>query len=261
MQSKAANDRSQVVELVNQEAQGPALILCEHASAAIPDCYADLGLAAEDRYSHAVWDPGARGLAIKLAEALDAPMIASRVSRLVYDCNRPPESAGAISAQSEMIVVPGNANLTPAQREARLEQVYRPFCQAVSQLIAQREQLGLSTALITVHSFTPFYYGQARAVEIGILHDSDSRLADAMLTEAHHLPHRRIERNQPYGPADGVTHSLKIHGIAHGLANVMIEVRNDLITNENQEDTLATELLTLMQPYWRTAAPREARHA
>ena len=31
-----------------------------------------------------------RALSLRLAEALHAPAVASRVSRLVYDCNRPP---------------------------------------------------------------------------------------------------------------------------------------------------------------------------
>jgi predicted N-formylglutamate amidohydrolase len=261
MQSKAQNDPLEVVELVNQEAGGPALILCEHASAEIPARFNDLGLAPEDRYSHAVWDPGARSVALKLAEALESPMIACKVSRLVYDCNRPPGAPGAIAAQSELISVPGNANLSQAQLDERQMQVYQPFCSAVTALIEQRARRGLTTALITVHSFTPTYYGQARPVEIGILHDSDQRMADVMLTEAGRLPHRRVERNQPYGPADGVTHSLKIHGIAHGLANVMIEIRNDLITNQQEEEALANEVLTLMQPYWQATAKPEARHA
>ena len=92
------------------------------------------------------------------------------------------------------------------------------------------------------------YYGQQRAVEIGILHDDDAAMADAMLASAQALPHRRVERNQPYGPQDGVTHSLKIHGLAHGLANVMIEVRNDLLCTPEDEAAIAEELLTLIRP-------------
>ena len=81
-------------------------------------------------------------------------------------------------------------------------------------------------AVVTVHSFTPVHFGEPRAVELGILDDEDSRLADRMLVRAGALPHRRVARNEPYGPDDGVMHSLKLHALSRGLANVMIDVRN-----------------------------------
>ena len=77
--------------------------------------------------SHAAWDPGARELSLRLAEALQAPAVASRVSRLVYDCNRPPEAPGAIPEQSERIIVPGNVDLDREARVARIRMVYEPF--------------------------------------------------------------------------------------------------------------------------------------
>jgi len=69
-----------------------------------------------------------------------------------------------------------------------------------------------------------------------------------MLSNAQKLEHRRIARNTPYGPEDGVTHSLKLHGIANNLPNVMIEVRNDLLASAQDETAMAEELLTLIRP-------------
>jgi predicted N-formylglutamate amidohydrolase len=240
--------RCEAYEVFNGTGRGGALILCEHASHRIPHRYGDLGLAETDRQSHAAWDPGALALAKALSDALESPLIASRISRLVYDCNRPPEAASAMPAKSELIEVPGNVDLTDAQRAERTHTVYQPFITAVSRMIEARSAEGLPTALITIHSFTPVYYGTPRAVEIGILHDSDSRLADAMLAQAPALSQRRVERNEPYGPADGVTHSLRIHGLENGLANVMIEVRNDLLRTAQEEAQMADELLTLLRP-------------
>lgn len=241
-------DDSDVVEAIDIAADGPVLILCEHASNHIPARYAGLGLTEDARQSHAAWDPGARAVALHLARALAAPMLAARISRLVYDCNRPPEAESAMPERSEVIEVPGNRGLSPAQRGERVAQVYDPFCAAVSQVIAARKAAGRATALVTVHSFTPVWYGRARTCEIGILHDSDRRLADAMLAEAHRLPQRVIRRNDPYGPEDGVTHSLKIHGIAHGLPNVMIEIRNDLLQDAAAQAGMAEEVLMLLRP-------------
>ncbi|UWQ38165.1 N-formylglutamate amidohydrolase [Leisingera aquaemixtae] len=248
MRESDSHALGEAVEVVNREGTSPVLLLCEHASSNIPARYNGLGLRDEDRLSHAAWDPGARAVALHMAQALDAPLVASRVSRLVYDCNRPPEAASAMPEKSELVAVPGNFGLSEAERQERADTVYVPFCTTVTEVIEARKKAGLQTVLVTMHSFTPVYFGKQRDVEIGILHDADSRLADAMLAEAPALPHRRVERNEPYGPADGVTHSLKLHGLAHGLANVMIEIRNDLVATPDQEEAMAQEMLTLLRP-------------
>ncbi|MEI4260643.1 N-formylglutamate amidohydrolase [Roseovarius sp. D0-M9] len=237
-----------VVEVLGPDAAGPALILCEHASHRVPAEYGGLGLTDEAAISHAAWDPGARALALHLMDCLDGTLVASTVSRLVYDCNRPPEAASAMPAKSEMIEVPGNAGLSAAQRAARTDAIYRPFCEAVTAQVTARAARTQPTALITVHSFTPVYYGAPRETEIGVLHDADTALADAMLKAGAKLPHRAIHRNRPYGPEDGVTHSLKIHGLAHGLPNVMIEVRNDLLQTPDQIAAIGDELCGMIRP-------------
>ncbi|HLW26384.1 MAG TPA: N-formylglutamate amidohydrolase [Kiloniellales bacterium] len=239
---------SESVEICNRTGSGPLLLLCEHASHEIPERYKGLGLDPAHALSHAAWDPGARAVALKLSHALNSPLVASRVSRLVYDCNRPPHSRGAMPERSEVVEVPGNRDLTPDQREERIASVYRPFCDAVSRVLAERKARGLSTLLVTVHSFTPVFHGKPREVELGILHDSDSRLADIILAQADRLPHRNIQRNAPYTPEDEVTHSLKLHGIENGLLNVMIEMRNDLLRTPEEEAAMAEELLQLIRP-------------
>ncbi|MEW2915264.1 N-formylglutamate amidohydrolase [Leisingera sp. JC11] len=248
MHGSDSHTQGDAVEVVNRNGTSPVLLLCEHASSNIPARYDGLGLREADRLSHAVWDPGARAVALHMSNALNAPVVASRVSRLVYDCNRPPEAASAMPEKSELVEVPGNFRLSAEDRQERVDTVYVPFCRTVSEVIQARKDAGQETILVTMHSFTPVYFGQHRAVEIGILHDDDSRLADAMLAAAPALPHRRVERNEPYGPADGVTHSLKLHGLAHGLANVMIEIRNDLVATPEQEEAMAEEMLTLLRP-------------
>ncbi|WP_170388108.1 N-formylglutamate amidohydrolase [Ruegeria atlantica] len=242
------------VEILNGMGQGRVVLLCEHACHRIPAVYDGLGLTEADSLSHAAWDPGARSLSIELSRALDAPIVASTVSRLVYDCNRPPEAPSAMPERSEQIVVPGNAGLTQSQRDDRTTAVYEPFCAAVANVLDGR---GPETVVVTVHSFTPVYFGQNRTVELGLLHDEDSRLVDAMLDHVGRLPHRRIERNEPYGPADGVTHSLRLHALSRGLPNVMLEVRNDLLRTDEQIAVMADEILALLQPALNDIAIRE----
>ncbi len=232
-----------VVEFVNPSGAGRVVLVCEHASNFIPTQYANLGLDAPAIASHIAWDPGAMAVARGMAALLDAPLVAQRISRLVYDCNRPPEARDAMPARSEAFSVPGNADLSAADRAARVEAVYVPFREALGACIGRRIAGGRPPALVTVHSFTPVYNGVPRALDLGILHDADARLADAMLGAC---DDPQVRRNEPYGPRDGVTHTLRVHALAHGLLNVMIEIRNDLIADAASQNAMAARLAALV---------------
>ncbi len=224
--------------LVNAAGPSQVVVVCEHASDRIPDVFGDLGLDPVARSSHIAWDPGALVVAMDLAAILDAKMVHSTVSRLVYDCNRPPEAPDSIPARSEHYDVPGNQNLDAASRRDRARLAYHPFREMLSKTLAGTQ----NPVIVTIHSFTPTYFGKARATEVGILHDEDSRLADEMLKHSADHLHGLVERNQPYGPTDGVTHTLKEHGLTNGHLNVMIEIRNDLISTAQQQAGMALAL-------------------
>jgi predicted N-formylglutamate amidohydrolase len=227
--------------------RSPVLLVCEHASNTLPAYFGNLGLSEEALSSHIAWDPGALAVARAMSQSLDATLVYQRFSRLIYDCNRPPDSPGAMPETSEIYAVPGNRNLTAGERRARTEELYVPFHDAVRALIGERRARGQDSVIVTIHSFTPVYNGRQRAVELGILHDADSRLADRMLAAAADAPLYRTERNEPYGPEDGVTHTLVLHGIANGLRNVMIEVRNDLVADDAGQGVMADYLAGLLQ--------------
>ena len=234
------------VALENVVARGRAIIVCEHASRRMPEALGTLGLSAEALSSHIAWDPGALAVARLLATSLDATLVHQRFSRLVYDCNRPPCSPAAMPEKSEVYDIPGNRELDQAARDARTAALYEPFRTALARLVRARMAEGRAPVVVTVHSFTPVYFGRPRDVEIGILHDADSRLADAMLAAAARDGGYAVRRNEPYGPEDGVTHTLKEHGLVNGLANVMIEVRNDLVRDEAGERAVADYLAGLL---------------
>ena len=223
---------------VNPMGKSPIVLVCEHATNFIPASFDALGLSDADQKSHAAWDLGAMSVARCLSKILDAPLIASSVSRLVYDCNRPPTATDAMPARSEVIDIPGNRNLSQAERAARTEVYYRPFQAALGAVIRQITK----PIIVTVHSFTPVFHGELRSVEIGVLHDSDARLADALLSIAHQHPGAVVRRNEPYGPEHGVTHTLQEHAIEDGRLNVMLEIRNDLIATPEQQIKMSTTL-------------------
>ncbi len=226
-------------ETINPDGGSVVLLVCEHASKHIPASLNNLGLDAQTANSHVAWDPGALAVSKHLSATLDASLIAATVSRLVYDCNRPPEAAGAMPAKSEIFPIAGNQNIPAEEKAARVAEIYMPFSNAISDEIAARADAGRTTVLVTIHSFTPIYFGETRKVELGILHDQDATLADAMLAIPSTM---EVQRNQPYGPDDGVTHTLKLHALPNGLLNVMIEIRNDLIATDDDQKRVANEL-------------------
>lgn len=215
-------------------------IICEHASNHIPASLNGLGLSGEIAQSHIAWDPGALGVAKALAERTQSLLIAGRISRLVYDCNRPPDAPSAIPERSEIYDIPGNRGLSPAQRAARIEGVFQPFSDAVTAQIAMHRTALQS--MVTIHSFTPVFFDNPREVEVGILHGQDTRLAEAMMANRPTASGHDIRLNEPYAAKDGVAHTLDEHGARNGLPNVMIEIRNDLIQTPQAQAEMAALL-------------------
>ena len=228
--------------IVSGEGRSPVLLVCEHAGRLIPEAFGTLGLVSADFQRHIAWDIGAEGVARRLSALLDATLVLQPYSRLLYDCNRPPEAADAIPLTSEGTPIPGNEGLTRQQRDERVERFYRPFHAAIERTIEERSSRELDTVLVTIHSFTPVYHGVERHLHIGILHDTDSRLADLLLRIMGSEEDIVVRRNEPYGPEDGVTHTLRLHALPRGLLNVMIEIRNDLIAEEARQEAWAHRL-------------------
>ena len=223
------------------------VLVCEHASKTMPKALGTLGLDQAALESHIAWDIGALGVAERLSDLLDASLVTQRFSRLAYDCNRPPDSADAYPERSEVFDVPGNRGLDQAERSRRAAALYVPFHKAVDTLLDERLAQGRTVVLVTVHSFTPVYFGRQRDGLLGILHDTDSRLADALLDAAAQARMEGVSRNYPYGPEDGVTHTLKRHGLTRHIANVMLEIRNDLISGEAGQSVWADRIADLLR--------------
>ena len=105
----------------NAQGKAPLLLLCDHASKAIPKALGDLGISDEELSRHIGWDIGGLDAAIELSQALDAPLLASGYSRLVIDCNRWPGGEGSTPEISDGTPVPANRGLTKEQVDARAE--------------------------------------------------------------------------------------------------------------------------------------------
>jgi len=249
------------VSVFNRNGQARLLLVCEHASNFIPAKYENLQLADGVLHSHAALDIGAFDLARAISRLLDAPLVSTTVSRLVYDCNRAFNAMGAIPEESEVFRIPGNQNLSDAEAMERFKNYYLPFEKAISDRLDQFTEPPL---FVTIHSFTPVYHGETRGVDIGIVCDQDSRLMDQMVQLAPQRTELCVEPNQPYGPEDGVTHTLSLHGKKNALLNVMIEVKNDLLDSVEKCQEMALTLATIISrsaTYFGYRIPLRSDHA
>ena len=218
------------VRTFNAGGRSPFVILCDHASNRIPAEYGNLGLTPVERLRHIAWDPGALAVSQQLSEALDAPVVASTVSRLVVDCNRWHDAPDLIPALSESTVIPGNAGIDAAEKAQRIARYHTPFHAAIEALLDARAAEGMETILVAMHSFTPVYREVWRPWPIGVIHGVDTGFTTAFrdaLAEAE--PSLNIGWNEPYAALNGVTFTLEHHGDGRGLQSTMIEIRHDEI--------------------------------
>jgi predicted N-formylglutamate amidohydrolase len=232
---------------VNDGGRSPLFLVCEHAGRKIPKSLNSLGLPAHEFERHIAYDIGAEQVARGLCERLDAPLVLQRYSRLVYDCNRPPEAAGAIPVLSELTEIPGNRGLSEAQKLLRIREIYDPFHAQVGRLIDLRLNARQPVIFITIHSFTPVFKGIARKVDVGLLFDRDRRFTDRIAPLLQAAGRLELRYNEPYGPADGVCHTLNVHAGVRGLPYSMIEIRNDLIANESGQVEWADRLADVLR--------------
>lgn len=223
-----------VFTVCNATGRAPLVLVCDHASNSVPAALDQLGLGAAELSQHIAWDIGAARVTRWLAQQLDAPAVLAGYSRLVIDCNRAPGDPDSIVEVSDGIAVPGNRALDDLQAEARLNTVFWPYHHAITQALSYRWRHGHGQvpALIAIHSFTPVMNGYARPWHIGVLWNRDPRLAEPLLAWLRLQGELCVGDNQPYsGRETGFT--MDTHGGAAGLPHIEIEIRQDLLADED----------------------------
>ncbi|MEP9401087.1 N-formylglutamate amidohydrolase [Sphingomonas silueang] len=197
------------------------LLLCDHASAAVPD---DVAIPPELLALHVGVDLGADPLTRALARAIDAPAILGTVSRLVIDLHRESDHPALIPAVSDGHAIPGNRTADRADRIARFHAPYHAAIRA--QVRRDRPSL-----IVAIHSFTPRLatVGIDRPWHAGILYGRDDRAARIAIDR---LRGQGIETgdNEPYS-GRLLNATLNRHALAQGIASLSVEVRNDLIAD------------------------------
>ena len=241
-----AGDEPAPVTVDNPDGQSPFLLVADHAGNAIPRALGTLGVAEAERVRHIAWDIGIAGVGRLLAHALDAPFIRQNYSRLVIDCNRPPGTPTSIAEISEHTPIPGNVDLSEANREARARQIFWPYHERIEAELERRRQAGRPAVLISLHSFTPVFKGVARPWHAAVLYNRDPRLATRLKALLNAEREFTIGDNAPYAVTDATDYTIPVHAERRGLDHVLIEIRQDLIADENGQRAWSERIARLL---------------
>ena len=249
---------SPVEEIAGDPATG-ILLLCDHASNALPAAYGTLGLPPAELARHIGWDIGAAAVTRGLARRLGAPAVMTTFSRLLIDPNRGEDDPTLVMRLSDGAVVPANADHSPAERAARLDGFHRPYHAAIAARLDAFAAAGVVPMIVSMHSFTPAWKGRPRPWQVGILWDRDPRLAVPLIAALAADPALVVGDNEPYdGALRGDT--LHRHGTERGLAHALVEIRQDLIADAAGAEAWADRLAPILARLRRDPAVAAVRH-
>lgn len=238
------------VEVMNPLATSPLLITGDHAGNAVPAAMKGLGLPASEMNRHIAWDIGAAGVARKLATMMNATAVLAIYSRLLIDPNRPLGDPECVPEVSDGTPIPANAGLSDSDIEKRADAFYWPYHRITDEHIGRLRRAGKIPAIIAMHTFTPTLNKanvETRPWHVGVLYSRDERLPRPLLDALSAEGGVVAGDNEPYS---GVTHgyALKIHGLAHGLPHVELELRQDLVADDAGQEKWASLLAKVLTP-------------
>ena len=220
-----------VVNVAQLGGRSPILLVGDHAGRAVPERLGDMGVSLQAMDRHIAWDIGVAGMGAALAPLIDAPFINQAYSRLVIDCNRKPGAPDRAPEVSDGTPIPANVGLSAADLASRVDEIYRPYQEAIAAELDARATAERTSLLVSLHSFTPRMGGLARPWKMGVLHRNDSVLSSRMLELLQaELGQEATGDNQPYA-MDPVDNTVPLHADARGLDYLELEVRQDLIAD------------------------------
>jgi predicted N-formylglutamate amidohydrolase len=239
-------DEPAPVSVRNAGGNSVFLLVADHAGNLIPRALCGLGIAAATRERHIAWDIGIASLGRLLADALDATFIQQNYSRLVIDVNRPLDAPTSIPDISDRTAIPGNTGLDDANKAARADEIFRPYHNRIEAELDFRLKAGRPAALIALHSFTPVFEDIARPWHAAVLYNHDPRFAHRLMALLNAEKEFTVGDNAPYSVSDATDYTIPVHAERRGLHHVLIEIRQDLIAEENGQRAWALRLARLL---------------
>ena len=223
------------------------LLLADHASNRLPAGYPPaLGLDPAEFARHIAYDIGVEGVTRRLASALGVPAVLSRFSRLLIDPNRGEDDPTLIMRLSDGAIVPANHAIDREERRHRIETYWRPYDAAVNAAInAIEREAGVPPLVVSIHSFTPYWRGVPRPWHAGVLWDGDARAARPLIAALEAAGDIVVGDNEPYsGALGGDMMNRQCH--ARGLPHALLEIRQDLIGDDDGEAAWADRLAPVL---------------
>ena len=223
------------------------ILLADHAMNRVPLQYANLGLPQNAFERHIGYDIGVVKLTRQLSAMLGVPAVMSCFSRLLIDPNRGEDDPTLIMKISDGAIIPGNHPLSEDERERRLNLYHRPYHDAVEREIFRvAEQSGKAPLVLSIHSFTPLWKNFVRPWHAAVLWDTDERAVRPLINALAAEDGIIVGDNEPYdGALKGDT--MYRHCMVKGIPHALLEVRQDLISDEAGVASWAARLFPIFQ--------------
>jgi len=241
-----ATDEPPPFTVLNEQSDRPLLLVCDHASRRFPAALGDLGVDLAVRRCHLGSDIGAKNLTTLLAERLGSTAVLQNYSRLVIDCNRQLLDPGAFLQFGDGVVISGNRNLDADKRQARIDEIYWPYHAAIAIEIERLESVSAKPTMLAIHSFTPVMDGVFRPWQIGILWDTDDRVALPMIDQMRDSGFL-VGDNEPYSGKALQYFTIDHHAERAELPHIGIEIRQDLIDDEAGVESIADAMQPVIE--------------
>ena len=231
-----------MINILNEKKDSNFLLICDHASNHIPEIYNNLGLDRKVLDTHIAYDIGAKEVAENISHCIQCPLIMTDFSRLLIDVNRGIDDPTLIMKISDGNIIKGNKNISflsnCEEKKKRINNYYNLYHKKISEIITSSIKNKIFPSIISIHSFTPLFSGNERSVELGVLWDKDNRLPDIFFKYLKEETNLTIGDNNPY-VGYLKNDSLYKHATSRGLSNVLIEIRQDLISDKNSQKKIA----------------------
>lgn len=249
-------------DLQNTDGDSRYVFLVEHARNTIPASLNNLGVSDEDMQKHIAWDIGIEEVTRTLSDHLNAPAIYGMYSRLLAEINRDADHPDVFRSEYDGIYIPGNVDLSVQDKQQRMDEIYKPYYAAATQMITDHcNKVGKDEVIgVAMHSCTRQLQGQPeRPWHIGLsTYNSDSMMHDigVLLTDQGF----DVGLNEPYDIKDYPGISLDINCHQRGLPTLLVEIRQDLIDTKDKAHDWARIMGEVFNAYLKNKDSRHILH-
>ena len=236
------------------------LLLCDHASNAIPEEFDSLGMPETELQRHIAYDIGAAMVTRTMAAALGAPAVLSTFSRLLIDPNRGLDDPTLVMKLSDGAVVPGNKDADAAEVERRIARFYAPYDRAVGEAV----EAALAAGRAARHRVDAFLHAvlEGRRAALARHGAVGQRSAPAPAASGGAGRRRATSWSATTSPMTARSRgdTMNRHATRRGLSNVLIEVRQDLIATPQGAQAWGERLARVLRPILADPAQHRIEH-